>query len=78
MRRGGQDRVDEALRMHQGQVGDVDHRRFQRLQVEGGVVVQGVDHRLQPLGPLGVTVARPVVEHVGMGKQRDRHGVTVS
>jgi hypothetical protein len=60
--------------MHPQQVLDLDQRRVQRFQREVGIVVQRVDHRPQALGALHVPMAGLVVEHVGVGIERQGHG----
>ena len=54
-------------------IGDLDRRRVEPLQVQTRIVAQGVEHRLQAVGPFGMVVARPVVEHISVRIERNRH-----
>ena len=60
--------------MDAGEVGVVDQRRVARLEVQIRGVFQGPGDGGQPLGPLGMARARPVVQHVGVGVEGERHG----
>ena len=55
--RRGDHPVDEALRMHQRQVRQVDQRRLAFLQVQIGGVGEGVQHGSQSRRPLDVAIA---------------------
>ncbi|WP_240606507.1 hypothetical protein [Phenylobacterium kunshanense] len=71
-RRRPDDAIDVGGVVRAQQVGLLHQRRVEGGEIEVGVL-QGVDHRAKPLGPLRMTFARTVVEHVLMGVERDGH-----
>ncbi len=58
--------------MHAQQVLVGGHRRCAPVEVETGVG-QGVGDGLQPRGPLGMTLARLVAQHLLVAEDRQRH-----
>ena len=59
--------------MNPQQILDLDHRRVERIERQIRIVVQRVQHRPQAFRALHVPIARPVVEHVKVGIEDDRH-----
>ena len=59
--------------MHTGEVGLLRARRLAPVEVKRRVVGQSIQHRAEPLGPLGMACALVVAEHGGVAVEGEGH-----